>query len=64
MTKSKEKTAIELFRAGMNCAQSVVMTYSDVFDFEREMAAGTSCGFRGGMGRLRKPAVQQQQLLW
>jgi C_GCAxxG_C_C family probable redox protein len=52
--KSKTENAVELFRSGMNCAQSVVMTFSDKLDFDREIAARISCGFGGGMGRLQE----------
>ncbi len=38
----------------MNCAQAVVIAFSDELDFDREMAARISCGFGGGMGRLQE----------
>ena len=52
--KSKTEDAIDLFRTGMNCAQAVLMTFSEELDYDREMAARTSCGFGGGMGRLQE----------
>ncbi len=52
--KSKTENAVELFRGGMNCAQSVVIAFSDDLTFDREMAARISCGFGGGMGRLQE----------
>lgn len=54
MMKSKTDKAIELFRTGMNCAQAVMVTFSDDLDFDRETAARVSCGFGGGMGRLQE----------
>jgi hypothetical protein len=36
--KSKSENAIDLFRAGLNCAQSVVMSFSEELDYDREMA--------------------------
>ena len=46
--------AIQSFRSGMNCAQSVVTAYSDLLKFDPDLAAGLSCGFGGGMGRLQQ----------
>jgi len=52
--KSKGKTAIELFRSGLNCSQSVVSSFAGEMSFDRELALGISCGFGGGMGRLQE----------
>jgi C_GCAxxG_C_C family probable redox protein len=52
--KSKTENAIALFRGGMNCAQSIVIAFSEELDYDREMATRTSCGFGGGMGRLQE----------
>lgn len=46
--------AIQSFRSGMNCAQSVVTAYADLLKFDPDLAAGLSCGFGGGMGRLQQ----------
>ena len=46
--------AIQSFRSGMNCAQSVVTAYADRLNFDPDLAAGLSCGFGGGMGRLQQ----------
>lgn len=46
--------AIQSFRSGMNCAQSVVNAYADRLNFDPDLAAGLSCGFGGGMGRLQQ----------
>ena len=46
--------AIQSFRSGMNCAQSVVTAYADLLNFDPDLAAGLSCGFGGGMGRLQQ----------
>lgn len=44
----------ELFKSGYNCAQSVFLAFSDVYDMDREMAARLSSSFGGGLGRLRE----------
>ncbi len=52
--KSKEEIAVESFRSGLNCAQSVVAAYADEMSFDRNLALSISCGFGGGMGRLQE----------
>jgi C_GCAxxG_C_C family probable redox protein len=52
--KPTDETAKELFRSGLNCAQSVVAAFSDELHFDREFAVTISCGFGGGMGRLQE----------
>ena len=49
----REKAA-ELFVNGSNCAQAVVLAFSDVTGLEPGMAAKMSSSFGGGMGRLRE----------
>lgn len=48
-----EKT-IESFRSGLNCAQTVLSSYSDKLDFDNNLALSIACGFGGGMGRLQE----------
>ena len=52
--KSKEEKAIQSFRAGLNCAQSLMTSYSDELGFDNDLAVRISCGFGGGMGRLQE----------
>lgn len=52
--KSKEEMAIESFRSGLNCSQSVVSAYAEEMSFDRKLALSISCGFGGGMGRLQE----------
>ena len=48
--------AIQHFKSGYNCSQSVFMAYSDLFDLDQELAKMISVSFGGGMGRmLRRP---------
>lgn len=44
----------ELFRSGYNCAQSVFLAFSDMYDMDRKTAARISSSFGGGMARLRE----------
>ena len=48
------KSARENFRAGYNCAQSVVLAYRDIMPLDAETAAALSSAFGGGMGRMRE----------
>jgi len=46
--------AVEFFKEGYNCSQSVVMAYSDFFPFDLETLKRLSAPFGAGMGRLRE----------
>ena len=46
--------AAELFLGGANCAQSVVLAFSDVTGLDESLAARFSSSFGGGMGRMRE----------
>ena len=46
--------AAELFLSGANCAQSVVLAFSDLTGLDREMSLKLSSAFGGGMGRMRE----------
>ena len=46
--------AMELFKEGFNCAQSVFLAFDDYYEMERSMALRLSSSFGGGMGRLRE----------
>jgi C_GCAxxG_C_C family probable redox protein len=49
-----EDIAVANFRAGLNCAQAVLTTYSDKYRVDKGTALNMSCGFGGGMGRLQE----------
>jgi len=51
--KHSEKAA-ELFLEGYNCAQAVLLAFSDVTGLEDTFAAKMISSFGGGMGRLRE----------
>lgn len=46
--------ARNLFQSGYNCAQSVFLAFSDLFDIDDRFAATLSAPMGGGMGRLRE----------
>ena len=46
--------AVAMFESGYNCAQSVFVTYADLFGMDRETALKISCPMGGGMGRMRE----------
>lgn len=48
------KKAVENFKSGYNCAQSVFLAFADDFGFDQETALKISSSFGGGMGRLRE----------
>lgn len=53
-TEERVKQAIENFESGYNCAQSVFLAYSDIFDIDKERAKMMSVSFGGGVGRMRE----------
>ena len=53
MEKRIEK-AVELFKEGYNCSQSVVATFADMYGFTNEQALKMSASFGGGIGRMRQ----------
>ncbi|MEK7719267.1 MAG: C-GCAxxG-C-C family protein [Bacteroidota bacterium] len=50
----KAEKAINYFKAGYNCAQSVVAAFKDDMGFDENLALEISVGFGGGMGRLQE----------
>lgn len=52
--KSRKEIAMDYFLQGYNCSQSLVLTFSDAVDVEKDTLSRLSCGFGGGMSRLRE----------
>ncbi len=50
----RAERAMELFKEGYNCTQSVVLAFSDYYKESTEDLAAMVCSFGGGMGRLRE----------
>jgi len=49
-----ETKAIENFRSGLNCAQSIVRAFTENLKDKEGILLSVSCGFGGGMGRLQE----------
>jgi len=47
----RSEHAKELFLSGNNCAQSVLLSFSEDLGYSKELALKISAGFGGGMGR-------------
>ncbi|MFW5758288.1 MAG: C-GCAxxG-C-C family protein [Bacteroidota bacterium] len=50
----KKELAKQAFYNGYNCAQTVLKSFKNEFDFDDVMAMGMSAGFGGGMGKMQK----------
>ena len=48
------KKAVENFKSGYNCAQSVLLTFAKEVGFDETTALTLASSFGGGMGRLRE----------
>ena len=46
--------AMDLFKEGFNCSQSVFLAFEDIHKMDRKTALMLSSSFGGGMGRLRE----------
>lgn len=46
--------AVELFKSGYNCSQSVVTAFADIYDLTDEQALRISASFGAGIGRMRE----------
>lgn len=45
--------AVQLFKEGFNCAQSVTAAFADLYGYTRSQALTLSASFGGGIGRMR-----------
>lgn len=52
--EERVKQAVQNFESGFNCAQSVFLAYSDVFELDLDTARKVSVSFGGGIGRMRE----------
>ena len=52
--EERVERAQNLFKAGYNCAQAVVMAFDDVMGLSAEELARLAAPFGGGMGRMRE----------
>ena len=52
--KARTEQAVEHFKNGYNCAQSVAMAYADIYPVDVETIKMLAAPFGAGMGRLRE----------
>lgn len=52
--ENRVQKAVELFKNGYNCSQSVVAAFADLYEFTEEQALRMSASFGGGIGRMRE----------
>ena len=52
-TQRAEKAAA-IFKEGYNCAQAVVLSYTEELELDEQLLARLASSFGGGMGRLRE----------
>lgn len=50
----RSEHAVELFKQGYNCSQSVFAAFADLYGMDTETALRVSASFGGGMGRMRE----------
>ncbi len=50
----KSEIAVNKFKDGYNCAQSVLFSYADKLNISRDLALKMANGFGGGMGRKQE----------
>ncbi|MDD6102194.1 MAG: C-GCAxxG-C-C family protein [Clostridiales bacterium] len=51
---ARGKKAAALFKEGYNCAQAMVIAFSDMLPFDENTVVKLVSGFGGGMGRMRE----------
>ena len=51
---SEKERAVELFKEGYNCSQSVFVAFCHRFGLDEETAKKISAGLGGGLGRMRE----------
>lgn len=54
MAESRVDEAVELFKSGFNCCQSVFAAYADLYGMSKEDALRLSSPMGAGMGRMRE----------
>ena len=52
--ESRIDQALERHHMGYNCAQSVAMTFADLYGIDSQLMARLSASFGGGIGRMRE----------
>ena len=50
MEEDRIQKAVELFKSGYNCSQSVVAAFADMYGFTQEQSLRMAASFGGGIG--------------
>ena len=51
---TRKEAAMDYFKKGYNCSQSVVLAFADLFPVDKNTLSKMASSFGGGMGRLRE----------
>ena len=51
---TRREAAMDYFRKGYNCSQSIVLAFEGMLPVDRKRLSMMSSSFGGGMGRLRE----------
>lgn len=54
MKSTRAESATNAFKSGLNCAQSVLVTYSEQLNFDKNLSLHITSGFGAGMGRMQE----------
>ncbi len=49
----RQESAMEYFRKGYNCCQSVLLAFSDITGLDTDALSAVGCGLGGGVARMR-----------
>lgn len=52
--ENRVQRAVDNFKSGYNCSQSVVAAFGDLYGFTKEQSLRMSASFGGGIGRMRQ----------
>ncbi len=54
MYEERIELAVENFKKGYNCSQSVVAAFADLYGLDTDLALRAAASFGGGIGRMRE----------
>lgn len=54
MYKERIEKAVDYFKQGYNCSQSVVAAFADLYGIDHNLAVRMAASFGGGIGRMRQ----------
>ena len=54
MYEERIEKAVDYFKQGYNCSQSVVAAFADLYGIDHNLAVRMAASFGGGIGRMRR----------